>query len=698
MIVEKQKEEENKVTYIVKLDNDKFVLNIYTKNIYDSIKDFSVDKIKEVRNYKYGDYLTIDGKIVIPELLGNVGEFNYKRYLNSKGIIASMNAYDVDYVDNIGNKAINLIYKLKEYISSRIDNNLQDRESELLKGMLYGDNENLDEEIKEDFQNIGISHITAVSGSNLSIFVVIFTIILNKTKLNKYVYVFIQILLISIFCLISNLELSVLRAGIMMIISIVYRIKNKRISIEKALLLTLFIFLCVNPYRIFNTGMLLSFLATISISVFYHKIYNFFESKIYWNIHQKIVQKVLLKISVIVSITISANILITPITISTFNTFSTIFIVSNLFVSTLAAFINILGIISIIIPKIPFVFDLLWNVLNISLKLLINISELLNEITLNINIREIPFIIILIYYLYIFLIYLSYKLKGDKKLLRLKLAAAKRNLICIFIILISIWHIYVKAFNNYIYYFNVGQGEMAIIKKNDIVIMADSGSITNDTSYIFEGFSKKEGIEKIDIIIISHFHSDHVNGIKKIIQNYEVDYIMYAYPYDVKNKEYLDFLEYISKSKVKQMIVKSGDSVNIGEICIDVVFPDSKYIRISSEMDENENANSLVVNIKVNSNNYLLLGDSIKESEKYILENLNKINVSKVQNIKIGHHGSNTSTSESLITSLMPDYAVISAKKKVYNHPSKEVIDILDRYEIKTYITEKDGGIKFVGI
>ena len=90
------------------------------------------------------------------------------------------------------------------------------------------------------------------------------------------------------------------------------------------------------------------------------------------------------------------------------------------------------------------------------------------------------------------------------------------------------------------------------------------------------------------------------------------------------------------------------------------------------------------------------MGDSLKESEKQILQELKKQNISNVEIIKIAHHGSKTSTSEELIQTILPNYAVISSKKKVYNHPSKETINTLNKYSVITYITEKVGGIKYV--
>ena len=698
MIIEKQKENDSKIVYLAKINNDKFILNIYIKDKYDNKKDLSVMKIDELKNYSYGDRLSINGKVIIPEILGNIGEFNYKRYLNSKSIIGTISTYNVNYVDNTGNRFINHIFNLRNNISKKIDKYLKPKEANLLKGMLYGDTTGLDSDIKQDFENIGISHITAVSGSNLTIFIVVFTLLLDKKKINKYVHLIIQIFLIAIFCLISNLELSVLRAGVMLIIGIIYKIKNQEICIEKTLIITLVIMLFVNPYRIFNIGMLLSFLATIGIAVFYPKIYNFLESKICWNIKNSVIKKILLRSSLIISITLSANILILPIIINTFNKFPVIFVASNLLISTLSTCINVIGIFTVIVPRIPILSNLSFQVLNILLKLLIHISSVLDKVAINISLRDIPFYITLIYYIYLFFVYLKIKVVKNKIKLKNRIDSIVNSIFLTLVFSICIWVIYFKLFDNYIYYFNVGQGEMAVVKKDNTVIMIDSGSITGDTSYMFDSFAKSTGINGIDILAISHFHSDHINGIEKIMEKYKIKYVMYAYPYDLNSEEYKSFLKYASKYNIKNIVVEAGDRININNISLHVIFPNSQYITVGSNVEENENANSLVLNISSSNKNYLFMGDSIKESERYILEEIQKINISNVQSIKIGHHGSRTSTSDSFIQALNPKYAIISAKKKVYNHPSKEVIDVLNKYGVKIYITEKVGGIKFLGI
>lgn len=694
MIVEKYKEDDNKISYIVKLNNDKFILNVYMKNKYDDKKDFSGEKVKEIKSYKYGDCITISGKIVIPELLGNIGEFDYKKYLNSKDICGIINAYEVEYVDNIGNKIMNFIYSFKQNISDSIDEKLPSKEAELLKSMLYGDTKNLDEDIKEHFNEIGISHITAVSGSNLNILLLILSLVCYKLKTRRKIYLIIQICIISFFCILAGLELSVIRAAIMNGITIVCKYKNVKLSTEKILLITLYLMTILNPFRIYNIGMIFSFLAILGLVFFSKRIYNFFESKIKWNIKNKRLTKFLCYISNILSITISVNILVLPLSIYSFNKVSLMFVLSNLLVSTLATCINILGITSIILTKIPLISTASYFILELLLKLVIYISEVLNNINFSIKIKAFPIFLLVIYYTYILLVCI--KFRSNRKYIKRSLDKIKKKIIVCFVISIIITCIYNIFLNNYIYFFNVGQGEMAIIKEKDTVIMVDSGSITNNTSYIFEAYMKKENIQKIDALVISHFHSDHINGIKEIIKLCKIDCLIYAYPYDIQSEEYINLIQSLEKENIKQILVKAGDNINIDKIKIDILFPTNKYISVSNEIDENENANSLVANFNINNKNYLFMGDALKESEEYVIQELKNKNIDNIEIIKIGHHGSKTSTSENFIQNILPKFAVISCKKKVYNHPSSDTIYTLNKYSVKTYITEKVGGLKYI--
>ena len=148
---------------------DKFVLNIYQNKYSKNLNDLSKYSV-----YKYGDVLSLRGKITIPEKLGNPYEFDYKKYLNSKNIISQISTYDVELVNvKKSNVFLKIIYSFKDRVSDRIDSIMPDRESNLFKSMLYGDDKFLDEDIKDDFEKSGLSHLLAVSGSNLAMIIMI---------------------------------------------------------------------------------------------------------------------------------------------------------------------------------------------------------------------------------------------------------------------------------------------------------------------------------------------------------------------------------------------------------------------------------------------------------------------------------------------------------------------------------------------
>lgn len=252
-------------------------------------------------------------------------------------------------------------------------------------------------------------------------------------------------------------------------------------------------------------------------------------------------------------------------------------------------------------------------------------------------------------------------------------------------------------FDNYIYFLNVGQGEMAAIKTRDSFGLIDLGSTKKGLAFnVLKNFMKYNNIRNIDYIIISHMHADHINGIIEVIKNYKVGTIIYSYPPNISNKEYIELIEYIRKAGIKTLIVESGDEILIGKkLNINILLAGQGEI-IDSDMD---NANSIILELISNKKKVLFMGDATKATEKELIKNIEKKEKSvfdmKYNGIKIGHHGSKTSTSKELVEIIKFNFAVISAKKKEFGHPSKETIDILNKYMIKQYITEKDGALKY---
>ncbi|MEG1705241.1 MAG: MBL fold metallo-hydrolase [Clostridia bacterium] len=229
-------------------------------------------------------------------------------------------------------------------------------------------------------------------------------------------------------------------------------------------------------------------------------------------------------------------------------------------------------------------------------------------------------------------------------------------------------------------------------------------------------FLKAYNIYKIDYAIITHFHKDHISGIfdlEKHLENnsLKINSVIYScdkFEYNKtnimdnnfgeKSINFKTFKEYINKYKIKEIMVEKFDKFNINKnITIDVLNPRNNEIIKSKDK---VNSNSLITCISVNKNNFLFMGDATIESEYFLINDINKLKnkeyyTYKLNNLKciqIGHHGSNTSTSEKFLKSINVKEAVISSKKSVYNHPSDIIVNRLNLHKINTKITEKLGG------
>ena len=695
-VIERKKLDEEKTTYIVKNNNDKFLLNIYFKNSYDDKKNMNKEDIDKHSSYKYGDILNVKGKIKIWESMGNIGEFNYARYLASNNIYGTIIAYDVQHIDYAGNYIVKNIYKLRDKVYEILNKNMDKKYVGVIEGIMYGNIYELDKEVKDLFNSIGVSHILSVSGSHLSIIIYVLSLLLDKKVKNKKINISIQIVIIILFTLFATFSLSILRASIMIIIKLLFSIRNKKVSMLNLLLYTYLLFILINPMYVYNIGMTLSFLAVFGIHGFSNKIEQYIKSKTYWSIKNEKTAKIMLTVLKPIAITLSANITILPILLYSFQTFSLIFILSNLIIGVLSNFIMILSFIAVIINFIPYISKLLFCFLEVLTFILVETSEFLSKINYIISVKPPSILIIILYYILIVLLYVRIKKRNKNKLFRNRLKSYTQYVAFILCLLTSLTIIINTFFSDHIYYFNVGQGEMSIISKGSKNILIDVGSITHDASYILNNYMKRENKRHIDLIIITHFHNDHMNGIYDIIENYKVKTVAYAFPNNMEIEAYNNFYKYIKDKNVGIMLISKGDVIDLGKIKMEIISPDIKeMVKINNNKSEVLNENSLVLNVRTNNKNFLFTGDVTKYNEKYINNKLKEMNRNNIEMLSIAHHGSKTSTSNEFLDSLTINHAIISSKKSVYNHPNKEVLNRLKNYNIKYYLTEERGGVLY---
>ncbi len=635
-----EKIEEDKISYLVKYNNDKFILNVYNNKYSKNQND-----IKKYSSYKYGDVISFRGKIKIPEKLGNPYEFDYKKYLNSKNIIGTITTYDIKLVDvKAGNLLIKKIYNIKEKISNRLDNIMPNTQSNLFKSMLYGDDRFLEKNIQDDFEKSGLTHLLAVSGSNIAMLMMIVSYICKK--LNKTISVIFTITVSSIFCIFCSFELSIIRASIFLVITNMYKYKENKINVYLKIFFTFLVMVIYNPYCIFNIGMIMSYLSVLSIIIFQNQIFSLLDNflKGILNIKymkpkklKKIIYKFLYLIIYPFSFTLSVQILLFPIQIYFFNSFYLISFLSNIVISYIDSIFCVIGFLTVMLSYVPCLSEILANTSFLVLKVIIYLANFFSKYEwLNLKLATPDIFSILTYY-FIIVIFnikkyiLFYTNKRYKKYMKIVIKIV--IIVCVIYILFS--YIYFNYVNNYVIYFNVEQGNMALIhyKKKNVIV--DMGSTTeNLASNILVNFLTKKNIKKIDAVILTHFHTDHINGINDyLLNNIKIKKVIYARPKE-EQKEYIEIMNILNKNNISKLEVTKDEDIEIGNIKIKIISPSINF-KIKDE--DVANANSIVSIISVSNKNFMFMGDATKSTEENILKN-NNINIYDIDSYQVGHH------------------------------------------------------------
>lgn len=262
-----------------------------------------------------------------------------------------------------------------------------------------------------------------------------------------------------------------------------------------------------------------------------------------------------------------------------------------------------------------------------------------------------------------------------------------KKLFFIYIVIITIISLLIPSGkNNYfsIHTIDVGQGDSILIQTpNSKNILIDGGD--NNSHHIVSNYLKKKKVKNIDYIIATHFDSDHIGGLDNIIDKFKVSRI-YAPNYKCSTESYKNLINSCSNKNLDLQYLKQGDLINIEDnINLTVLSP--------SYIQEENNLNSIVFKIDYKNKSFLFTGDAEANNEINII---NSYDMSDIDFIKIGHHGSSSSTTEEFIKEVSPDIAVISCGyKNQYGHPHKSTLDTLDDNNVLTYRTDILGNIVF---
>ena len=231
-----------------------------------------------------------------------------------------------------------------------------------------------------------------------------------------------------------------------------------------------------------------------------------------------------------------------------------------------------------------------------------------------------------------------------------------------------------------VYYFDVGQADSILIRENDNNILIDAGN-NEDGEKLVNYLKNDLNIEKFNMVVGTHPHEDHIGGLDNVIDSFDIDTILMPNATST-SKIFENVLDSIEKKDYKITVPKINEEFNYNNINIKVLYTGT---------DEKDlNNTSIVLKLTYQNNKFLFMGDATSKVEKKLLNEDIKSDV-----LKIGHHGSEYSTTKNFLDKVNPQYAIIEVgKNNTYKHPKKITLDKLNKKNIKIYRTDIDGTIK----
>ena len=595
-------------------------------------------KERIIVTYKYTgkvfNNLSYGDKIKVTGVLKEPSTNNIFNNFNYKKYLYNKKIYyiiEASKIDKIQNNN-NHIYTIKNLLYTRI-NSL--KSSNYIKALLFGDNK-LDKEIKTSYQINGISHLFSVSGFHINFITSIIYFYLDRVTYNKKIkYITVDIFLV-LYLLLCNTT-SLLRCTVMNILLSINHLLKLNIKKIDIVLLTLILCIIINPFIIYDIGFIYSYTISFFLILYKNK----------YKTNNKLLKIIYISlISFLVSL---------PINIYTSYEINFLNIILNIII------VPIVSLILLPLSLLTLIFPILDNILY----LITSILEKISLYTSNINIfkqvlSKPSIILIIIYYLVIILI-------------------LSKNKHYYLILILLIFHKTIPLYNSNleVVMFDVGEADSMLIstpsKKVNILIDTGRGiDINNIIIYL-----KSIGISKLNYLIITHGDEDHIGGALYLIDNFKVDNV-------ILNKGDYTELEVELITHLKNKNIKYTNNIN------KIPLLGSYMYLLNTKKFSNENDNSIVTYFEYQKYKFLFMGDSSSKTEEYLINNYNLTNISF---LKVGHHGSNTSSSTHFINKITPKVSLISVgRNNFYHHPNKEVLTNLSNSVI--YRTDINKSIK----
>jgi len=658
--------------------------------------------------YEYGDLLVISGEPLTP---AQFDDFDYRGYLAHQGIYTTIFYPDIEVIDTgQGNILLSLIYSLRNNLSESLTEILPEPQSSLAQGIILGIRGNIPPEISDDFSRSGTAHILAISGLHLSIMAgVMLGVGLWLFGRRYYLYVWLALGAVWLYVIITGMHLPVLRGAIMASMFLFAELLGRQRSAIVALVFAAAVMVGVWPYILGDASFQLSFLAMTGL-VFIFPIFR--------NLGRKITTRFFgeegftaatANVAVdALSATLGAVIAVWPVVAYYFGIISLIGpLATFLVLPALAGAITLGGLGALlglfVLPVAQVVGWIAWLFLSYILLIADGFSAAY------VDVGSISPVFVWIYYLVLAAaLWLYSNWNRFRTSLPVATASVKSKIrisfemsrvmkwlllpLLVITVLVSSAAFTMPDDKLHVSFLDVGEGDAILVQKGNQQILIDGGPGPQAVNLEL-GNQLPFWDRTIDMVVLTHPHHDHLGGLTEVLRRYNVEQVLYP-DLDYPSPLYDEWLALIEAGGIESLIACAGQQIDMGDgVIINVLGPPALHFSgTQSDVDNN----GIVLKISDGTVSFLLTADIMQEGERELISNRADL-ASTV--LKVGHHGSDTSTTSEFLAVVSPRLAVICVgSDNKFGHPDDEVLGRLAQVvgEENIYSTDLHGTVEFI--
>lgn len=652
-------------------------------------------------SFRYGNRIHLTGTLYRPSPERNPGEFNARAYYEAQGISLLMRVRGYRNVAVLDSHVSggplrwmmrNCVLPVRAYMLSLIDATVRGEEGELLKGIFIGERGGIPYSTRLAFTNSGIAHILAVSGSNVAVVYAFFTMMFALLRLPRNVNIIATALGLLFYMLLTGSQPPIVRATIMALVMMGGKLLGKKSNALNSLGVAALLILFYDARQIFDVGFQLSFLAVFSLAYCFPIARNWLPRFEQARMHHKL----LLGAMELVLVTFIATVGTLPLIALYFGRVSVVGLLSNVVVVPLVGANVFLGFVSSLFGWFSlFIADCFaavnWVLLNLCLwvaKFSGGLSWAYIDTLQFRALHAIPFYLALVTAFHFHLRAFARKaFIGFVASLNLLLVPATT----------SFDHSLEQKLR--VSFIDVGQGDGALVEfPNGQTMLIDAGMKAEEYDAgerIIAPFLKRRGISTIDYFVASHPHGDHIGGAAFVFKEFDVREVIES-GQPARDSVYLEYASAVSNEQCTTRNVRTGSpAMTIGGAKLYFLYPTPTFIDTdTTHAHENLNNTSVVFKLCFGETSILFTGDAEQEAEEEMVRVHGAFLESTI--LKVGHHGSKTSSTEAFVRVVKPKHAIISCGlNNKFNHPSEEVVERLRAMNVETLRTDEEGAIIF---